>query len=80
MAKTKAKEAEANVAPHLVSVNPDESPIDSNGFVGVDPIYQNFADVTGSPEPSESESGDEKKDTEPEKKDAAPAAPQAPQK
>jgi len=31
------------------TVNPDETTLDKDGFVGVDPIYQNFANSTDKP-------------------------------
>jgi hypothetical protein len=30
-------------------VNPEDSPVNSDGFAGVDPIYQNFANDTDAP-------------------------------
>lgn len=31
------------------TVNPDESPLDADGFIGVDPIYQNAANKVDVP-------------------------------
>lgn len=66
------------MAPHspIETVNPDESPLDANGYVGVDPSYQNAANATDTPsgeaENVEVEDEDEKVE------DPAPAKPAAP--
>lgn len=40
--------------PVYETVNPEDGPLDRDGFIGVDPIYQNFANETDSPVPGES--------------------------
>jgi hypothetical protein len=77
-----AEQEKSEAASHLTSVNPDESPLNANGFVGVDPIYQNFASITDAPEPEAVEGKAKKKSTSKasDKKADAPKAPASPKK
>lgn len=45
----------------IETIDPSDSPLDANGFIGVSPEYQNFANATDKPL---SEGDDEKVDDE----------------
>lgn len=64
-----------NAGEFFQSVNPDESSLNANGFVGVDPIYQNFANKTDAPLEDGDEPAEEAEPVEEAKETEAPKTP-----
>ena len=54
----------------IKTVNPEDGALDKNGFVGVDPVYQNFANKTDAPL---GEAADEEDDEDEDAEDDKPA-------
>ena len=54
----------------IKTVNPEDGVLDKDGFVGVDPVYQNFANKTDAPL---GEAADEEDDEDEDAEDDKPA-------